>query len=77
MLFFPLQHVLNRVIEQAFFMSLTLLCQMKDAASGNKAPQIDEAKSRGNFTGGIWKKDEPKTSRAGQRRNFVEQLKKS
>lgn len=48
----PLQHVLNRVIEQAIFMSLTLLCQYKDVANGNKNPQIDEAKSRGNFTGG-------------------------
>lgn len=48
---------------------------MKDVANGNKTPRTDEGKSRGSFTGGVWKKDEPKTRRAGQRRNFVEQLK--
>lgn len=67
----PSEHMLNR----ALLVSLTLLGQMKDVANGNKTPRTDEGKSRGTFTGGVWKKDEPKTRRAGQRRNFVEQLK--
>lgn len=48
---------------------------MTDVANGNKTPQTDEAKSRESFTGGVRKKDEPKTRRAGQSRNFIEPLK--
>lgn len=57
----PSEHMLNRAIEQALLVSLTLLGQMKDVANGNKTPRTDEGKSRGSFTGGVWKKDEPKT----------------